>query len=71
MDAKTLLTGVVLKQAGKVVEGEPVKDNYAVYPKAGSPLAAVSGAEILKTLRAAYPQCVFTYCIRPVDAKGK
>jgi len=37
MDVKGLLKSLVLKQGGKVVTGEPERDNFAVSPVKGSP----------------------------------
>ena len=65
VDIKTLLSGVVLVQKGKVVE-VPEKDNYAVHPAVGSPLALMPGQEIVKQLKAAYPKAVFTWRAKPV-----
>lgn len=60
MEIKTLLESVVLVQKGKVVT-VPVGDNYAVYPKEGSPLKLMPGKEVEKQLKLAYPKCVFTW----------
>jgi len=74
-DVKSVLQGVVLKQGGKVVDGEPQSDNYAVYPVKGGPFEVISGAEVVKALKAAYPRCIFTWCAKAVETaaqpKGK
>lgn len=66
VDIKTLLAGVVLVKAGKIVDGEPTDDNYSVYPAKGSPLAVIPGHEVVKALKAAYPKAVFTWLATPI-----
>lgn len=68
MEAAALLKDLVLAQGGKVVGGAPVRDNYAVSAKPGSALTAISGVEIVRILKAAYPLCEFTFCANPPKA---
>ena len=59
-DAPPILKALTLRQAGKVVKGSPIADNYAVSPaKDAKDLPPWN--EILATLRAAYPGCIFTW----------
>ena len=68
IETAALLRAVDLVQGGKKVS-VPVKDNYAVYPAKDSPLALLSGEEVLKQLRLAFPNCVFTWFAKPFVAK--
>jgi hypothetical protein len=70
LDAKTVLKDLVLVQNGKVVAGEPARDNYAVYAKPGSALGAIPATEIVKVLKAAYPLATFTFCAKPPSEKA-
>lgn len=69
VDMKTILENVTLVQKGKVVTGEPTADNYAVYPKKGSPLSVLPGTDVLKILQAAYPKSVFTWFAKSFEPK--
>ena len=60
IDVKPILDEVTLVQAGKVVK-EPEKGNYAVHPQKESVLMLMPGHEVLKLLKAAFPECVFTW----------
>lgn len=69
-EIKTVLAGITLVQKGKVV-ATPEQDNYAVYPVAGSPLSMISGQEVIKVLKNAFPKCVFTWRAKPFAAPAK
>ena len=67
----SILKGLVLRQHGKVVEGKPVSDNYAVSLKDGVKDAPEWGA-IIAELKETFPDCVFTWMAKAVKAaKGK
>jgi len=68
IETAALLKAVDLVQGGKKVS-VPAKDNYAVHPAKDSPLALLSGEEVLKQLRLAYPNCVFTWFAKPFVPK--
>ena len=60
---KRLVEGLLLRQHGKAVEGEPERDNYAVTFAEGKANGR-DPREIIEALAAAYPLCVFTWVVK-------
>ena len=70
MKIDEVLKGVVIKQQGKPIEGEPVSDNHQVHPIAGGAFVQANGQDVVATLKAAYPKCLFTWFATPVKVKA-
>ncbi len=69
VDIKTLLAGVVIKKDGKPV-AQPGIGHHQAFPVKGSPLAVISGQEVVKSLQEAFPRATFTWFAKPVAPKA-